>query len=191
MPQTPRSPNASSAHAGPPSDTRPPHGEPGGGNGSNPQDARSSRDVRAVVAANAVLTAIGYVAYPVLLALLFAFDQQLLARCIAVPAAGFATVSIFRSLYDAPRPYELGGPEPPAGKRTRGKSFPSRHTFCMFAIAFTWLVWQPVVGALLLACGCFMAAVRVRLGVHFPRDVVAGAACAAAFSLIGYCVIPW
>lgn len=150
----------------------------------DPQTAR-------LLAVNKILTALGYVAYPALLVLLWFFAPWLLARCIAVPAAGFITVSAFRFLYNAPRPYELGAPQPPTGKLTQGKSFPSRHTFCMFMIACTWLVWKPIVGIILLGCGCIMAFVRVKLGVHFVRDVVAGALCAVAFSLIGYVLIPW
>lgn len=160
--------------------------EPGEG-----RSVASDGGVNALVTANRALTALGYVMYPVLLVLLGLFDQGMLVRCICVPAAGFVVVSAFRYVYDAPRPYELGGPMPPTGKRTKGKSFPSRHTFCMFTIACAWAVWQPVVGAVLLACGCFMACVRVRLGVHFPRDVVAGALCAIVFAIIGYGLIPW
>ena len=145
---------------------------------------------RTLVIANKVLTAIGYAMYPLLLVLLWLFDLPLLPECIAVPAAGFVTLSVFRYIYNAPRPYELGGPMPPTGKATKGKSFPSRHTFCMFMIACTWMLFQPIVGAVLLACGFFMAYVRVKLGVHFLRDVVAGALCAIAFSLIGYLIIP-
>ena len=146
---------------------------------------------KALITANKVLTAIGYAAYPLLLVLLWFFAPWLLARCIAVPAAGFVTLSVFRYLYNAPRPYEVGGPPPLTGKQTKGKSFPSRHTFCMWMIACTWLLFQPIVGIALLLCGCFMAYVRVKLGVHFKKDVIAGALCAIAFSLIGYALIPW
>jgi membrane-associated phospholipid phosphatase len=39
--------------------------------------------------------------------------------------------------------------------------------------------------------GCAMAAIRVVGGVHWPRDVIAGAACALVLAAIGYAVIPW
>ncbi len=154
---------------------------------------------RRVACANKALTALGYVAYPLLLACLWAASPGLLARCIAVPAAGFAVVSAFRRVYDAPRPYENGGPPALVPRSTRGKSFPSRHAFSMFTIAFAWMVWRPafapalgpVVGAVLAACAVVMALARVALGVHRPRDVAAGALVAAAFSAVGYLVLPW
>lgn len=148
-------------------------------------------NARLLIAANRALTALGYVAYPLLLVLLWIFAPWLLTRCVAAPAAGFVVVSVFRYVYNAPRPYELKGAAPLIPKSTKGKSFPSRHTFCMFMIAFTWMTWMPAIGALLAACAVFMGWVRVALGVHFTRDVVAGFATAALFALVGYVVIPW
>lgn len=145
----------------------------------------------ALIRANRALTALGYIAYPLLLALLAIFDRALLLRCIAVPAAGFLICTLIRNAVDAPRPYEAGGPAPRIPKDTRGKSFPSRHAFCMFTIACTWLTWQPIAGAALLACACIMAAIRVVGGVHYPRDVAAGAALAIAICAAGYLAIPW
>lgn len=149
------------------------------------------RDARTLIAANTALTAIGYVAYPLLLVLLALFDRELLARCIAVPAAGFAICTVMRDVVNASRPYEVTGRPPLIPKDTRGHSFPSRHTFCMFTIACTWLLWQPIVGCALLALACVMAAIRVKGGVHFLRDVIMGAALALAVCAIGYLVIPW
>lgn len=144
-----------------------------------------------LVAANKTLTAIGYIAYPLLLVLLAVLDQGLLVRCIVVPAAGFIICTIIRNAVDAPRPYEEGGPAPLIPKDTCGKSFPSRHTFCMFTIACTWLLWQPIVGAILLACACAMGVIRVIGGVHHLRDVLAGAALAIIVCAVGYLAIPW
>ena len=152
-----------------------------------------------VAAANKALTAIGYIAYPLLLALVWAFSPQLLARCIVVPGAAFVVLSAFRYLYDAPRPYENGGPAALVPKSTHGRSFPSRHTFCMFMIAFAWMTWQPAsapaigpaIGCVLTAGAIVMACARVALGVHYPRDVIAGGIAAAVFSALGYLAFPW
>lgn len=144
-----------------------------------------------LIIANRALTAIGYVAYPSLLVLLAIFDRGLLVRCIAVPAVGFIICTLIRNAVNAPRPYEVTGVPPRIPKDTRGRSFPSRHTFCMFTIACTWLVWQPIVGCVLLALACIMAAIRVIGGVHFLRDVLAGAGLAIALCAAGYLLIPW
>lgn len=142
---------------------------------------------------NKALTVLGYVSYPLLLALLFVFDRGLLAGCVAVPAAGFIVLSVARRIIDAPRPYEGEGGRPALiGKSTQGRSFPSRHTFSMFMIAFAWMSWVPqgvVFGCVLALCACALAVARVALGVHHVRDVVAAAVVALAFSLIGYLLL--
>ncbi len=142
---------------------------------------------------NKALTALGYVAYPTLLILLFFFDRVLLVRCISVPAIAFVVVTVIRSVYNAPRPYETPGVEPLFPKSTLGKSFPSRHTFCMFMIAFSWMTWVPwglIVGGILTVLACVMARIRVLARVHFARDVIAGALFAALFAVVGYLVLP-
>lgn len=147
--------------------------------------------VRCLRAANAVLTGVGYVAYPTLLLLLALLAPGLLLRCLVIPAVGFAICTVMRSFVNAPRPYERLGAAPLIPKDTRGKSFPSRHAFCMFTIAYSWLVWQPAAGIILFAMACLLAAIRVLGGVHFPRDVVAGAILASIVCGVGYCCIPW
>lgn len=149
-----------------------------------------SRSVRAIALTNRVLTITGYIAYPVLLIALAVWQPSLLTREILVPAIGFVAVSVFRNLYNAPRPYEVSGKPPLIPKSTKGKSFPSRHTFCMFMIAMGWLRWIPVVGMALISCGCIMAVMRVMLGVHYPKDVIAGALIAILFGIIGFWAIP-
>ncbi|WP_241156461.1 MULTISPECIES: phosphatase PAP2 family protein [unclassified Adlercreutzia] len=195
------------------------------------------RAARALLAANKLLTCVGYVAYPLLLALLAASALAggasagelaaaggvgagelatgaaggaasaeaagangdagaahtgalaawwPLACCVAVPSVLFAACSLFRRVVNAPRPYEALPIDPLIKKDTRGKSFPSRHAFSMFTIAAAWMTFQPVVGAALMAAGAFMGGVRVLGGVHYPRDVIAGAASALVLSAAAY-----
>lgn len=148
----------------------------------------SKQQITVITWINKTLTVVGYVAYPLLLVLLCIFDPWLLPQDIVMPAAGFAAVTIVRHIVNAPRPYENGGKPALIDKQTKGHSFPSRHTFCMFMIAYTWLDWQLAVGIVLLVCSVVMAVCRVVLRVHFPRDVIAAAILATAFAILGYWV---
>ena len=69
---------------------------------------RRPRAVAAMKGINRALTALCYGMYPLLLAWLFVQEDGRFWRCLAVPAISFAAVSVFRKLYNAPRPYELG-----------------------------------------------------------------------------------
>jgi membrane-associated phospholipid phosphatase len=144
-----------------------------------------------LIVANKILTGVGYIAYPLLLVCLFFMQPEKLVPCVAVPGVSFVLVSLFRRAVNAPRPYEVTGTPPLIPKSTQGKSFPSRHTFCMFMIAASWLNLCAAAGVALMISGCAMAAIRVVGGVHWPRDVIAGAACALVLATIGYAVIPW
>ena len=132
--------------------------------------------IRALGRLNKALTLLCYVCYPLLLGLvLFRWPGGLFLRAILVPGVSFVAVSVFRAVLSAPRPYEVLDIDPLIRKDTKGKSFPSRHVFSVFVIAATWLYFYPMVGVFFLAAGVLLAAVRVLGGVHFPRDVLAGA----------------
>ena len=139
---------------------------------------------------NKVLTGICYVLYPLLVALLVFTRDPLLVRAVLVPGISFAALTLLRRTCSAPRPYEVLDIDPLIRKNTRGKSFPSRHTFSCFVIAFTWLEYCLPVGIALLAAGVILAVTRVLGGVHFPRDVIAAALLAAACALVGFHLIP-
>lgn len=144
-----------------------------------------------MIVANRLLTAIGYIAYPLLLVLLVFTDQQLLLRSILVPTCGFCLCTVLRTVINAPRPYETSDVQPMIPKTTSGKSFPSRHTFCMATIAYTWMLYQPLVGAFLLVGAVCMAVIRVKACVHHVSDVVAALILATAVCAIGYLAVPW
>ncbi|MDU5613732.1 MAG: phosphatase PAP2 family protein [Slackia sp.] len=147
---------------------------------------RDSRTKSLVLHVNSLLTAVGYIAYPLLLVLLAATGNPLLVRAVAVPAAAFVAVSLLRRVLNAPRPYEKDGIDPIIYKDTKGRSFPSRHAFSMAMIAMTWMAWMPAVGSALLIASAFMATVRVVGGVHYPKDVIAGIAVAVICGIAGF-----
>lgn len=118
------------------------------------------------------LTAFVYLAAGIFL--VWQGDQRVIPL-VAAPAVSFLLVSFFRGRYDAVRPYEKYGFVPLVPKDTQGKSFPSRHVFSIFVIAtVTCYIWL-LPGILLLLLGMILALLRVVMGVHFPKDVLAGA----------------
>jgi membrane-associated phospholipid phosphatase len=104
-------------------------------------------------------------------------------------ALPFVILSLLRRVINAPRPYELYEFFEAPPKRKKGKSFPSRHAFSIFAIGTLCLFVNPLLGALTLALGILMCIFRVLLGIHFVRDVVAGAIVGVACSLIGALIL--
>ncbi len=92
-----------------------------------------------------------------------------------IPAAGFGLLSLVRRRLNRPRPYELYDLDPLIERDGSGESFPSRHAFSAFTIAAAWLTTAPLVAVFLLVAACLVGVCRVLGGVHFPRDVVAGA----------------
>ena len=150
----------------------------------------STRD-RFILAANSILTKAVYMLYPLLLIYLAATHltdtEPGFVPALVVPGVSFVLVSIFRALYNAPRPYEMPGARPPLIKKdSPGKSFPSRHIFSIFIIAVTFFQVWPAAGAAIGAAGALLAYCRVRGGVHFPKDVIAGAAAGIGCGIIGY-----
>lgn len=110
----------------------------------------------------------------------------LLYRCILVPGVSFIIVSLFRKIASAQRPYEVYGFVPALKKDTKGKSFPSRHVFSIFMVAFTYFLVNIPIGIVLMAFGLVLGIIRVVGGVHFVRDVVAGALMAFFIATISY-----
>ena len=139
-----------------------------------------------VVWSDRILTKTVYLAYPVFLIVLFMHRDAGLLRAVLVPGVSFVLVSVFRRICNAPRPYTVFDTPPVIKKETLGKSFPSRHIFSIFVIAATVFRFYPAAGTVLGAAGIVMASARVAGGVHFPRDVIAGAAIGIICSVIGF-----
>lgn len=127
--------------------------------------------------ANRGLTLVFYGAYGLLLGWL-ALGMGMPLRVvplITVPGAAFLLVSWYRRRTDAPRPYEYCPLDPLIAREGKGQSFPSRHGFSAFTIATCWFAASAPVAVGLLVAAAALGACRVLGGVHFPRDIVAGA----------------
>ena len=150
---------------------------------SNPERAKRATSL------NHVLTALVFCVYPLYLFMLFTDKNPWLWRAIFVPAVSFVILTIVRKIINAPRPYEKFQIPPVLEKDTKGKSFPSRHVFSVFIIAMTIFYEHPSAGILLGIIGICLGVVRVFVGVHEPRDIVAGAVFGIACGVVGYYVI--
>ena len=155
------------------------------------------KSVKRMEVLNKILTAITYVVYIVLvvsqlvvwLMSMFGADvscQIVFWSVLLVPAIGFVGVTLFRKIFNAKRPYQLLDIQPLLSRRKEGQSFPSRHAFSIFMIAMAvGYVWLPL-GIVFAVLGVLLACVRVIGGVHFPKDVIAGAVIAVVWGLAGF-----
>lgn len=95
-----------------------------------------------------------------------------------------ALAQIVSRLVDRPRPFVAD----PSGvhlfaRHVADASFPSDHATAAFAIAMAVLLRNRPLGIVVLGLAVVLAAGRVALGVHYPSDVIAGAALGAAAAL--------
>lgn len=137
---------------------------------------RQERGAKVLIITDKIITAVVFLSYPSLLLYLFwkgSFFRCFL--CIMIPAVSFLFVSFFRKKYFAPRPYEVLDILPLIKKETKGKSFPSRHVFSAFMIGMTFFYIDLFLGIAICFLGALLAYIRVVGGVHFPKDVLAGA----------------
>ena len=152
---------------------------------------------KTVIALNHWLPAVPFVSYPVLLVLLnlqwfrllgtaAALDfMQLIARAILVPAFVFLGGTLLRAKLNFPRPYEQPGFTPLVEKETVGHSFPSRHALSAAVLAAVWLYFYPAAGVCMTVVALLICVLRVIAGVHFIRDVAAGAVLGFALGAVG------
>lgn len=151
---------------------------------------RNPAALRALLGVNTGLKYLCYTLYPILLLLVAFYEPTLLIKEILVPAVSFIVVSALRAVYNEPRPYETLSIDPLIHKETKGRSMPSRHIFSIFMIAMAWLAFVPWMGVVLLLAGCVLGVCRVIGGVHYPRDVIVGAALGIISGIVGFWMIP-
>lgn len=143
--------------------------------------------VKAVILGNKGFTALVYAAYTLLaLWALFRLPLPQSARVITVPTAGFLLGTALRTALNRPRPYEVLGLPALGKKKTKGQSFPSRHVFCAAVISTAFWYVSTVLGVVFAAVAVLLAALRVAIGVHWVRDVLAGLAFGWGIGIIGF-----
>ena len=127
--------------------------------------------------------------YSLMLAMLLGRRSEAVRPVLHMALVGAACTLIYKLLKRRtlrPRPYEaLGGVAAGAGVLD-AFSFPSGHT--LHAVAFTLVatVYYPMLALPLALFTLLTAASRVALGLHYPSDVLAGAAIGATVAGLSF-----
>ncbi len=128
---------------------------------------------------------IGVASYCALLFLSFYSSVPEGLAVLLTAAIPFFFVGFIRAKINAPRPYELYDFYEKRPKEREGRSYPSRHAYSIFVIAMLAVYYSIPLAVALFALGIALCISRVLLGIHFIRDVAAGALLGIAAGALG------
>lgn len=116
------------------------------------------------------------------------------ARAAVAATAGTALAlalgRLISELVQRPRPFVDHPALHVYGSRAADFSFPSDHATAAFAIATAIVLRSRGWGAVALLMAAVLSVGRVIIGVHYPTDVIAGAALGSAAALALWLVVP-
>ena len=127
--------------------------------------------------------------YAILVASSFVDSVRIGITMLMLGGAPFVIVTLARRWINAPRPYELYDFYEKRPKDKIGQSFPSRHTFSAFTVAVLSYILSPWLAVALGVLGVALAVSRVLLGMHFIRDVAAGALIGIISGIVGLIIL--
>ena len=133
----------------------------------------------------------GFIWYALILALPLRYGAAGVRPAIVMAvtgALGVALYTLLKHLAARERPFITHSTIDPAAAPLDRYSFPSGHT--LHAVSFAWQASAhfPQLGWVLLPLTALIAGSRVVLGLHYPSDVLAGAAIGAALAELGMSV---
>jgi undecaprenyl-diphosphatase len=98
---------------------------------------------------------------------------------------GLAMAAVISRLVDRPRPFVAHpGSVHLFAKHAADPGFPSDHATAAFAIAVALLLRSRRWGLVALVAAIVLAVTRVAMGIHYPTDVLAGAALGGAAAIV-------
>jgi undecaprenyl-diphosphatase len=130
----------------------------------------------------------GLVWYALILVLPLAYGQAAVRPAIVMAltgALGVLVYALLKRLFVRERPFITHAAIDRAAAPLDRYSFPSGHT--LHAVSFTWqaCVHFPELAWVLVPLAALIAGSRMVLGLHYPSDVLAGAAIGAALAELG------
>jgi len=130
--------------------------------------------------------------YALMLALLLAQGAEAALPVLHMACVGLVCTFLYRLLKQGtlrPRPYEVHAHIAAGATPLDRFSFPSGHT--LHAVAFTVVAtaYFPQLAPPLAAMTLAVAASRIVLGLHYPSDVLAGAALGASVALVSLSLV--
>jgi undecaprenyl-diphosphatase len=110
--------------------------------------------------------------------------QRAATQALLTLVASHLVVQAIKRTVGRPRPsrHDDGTPRAWALEPDRF-SFPSGHSAAAMSVALVYAIAFPAIAPVLLPIALFVGFSRVRLGVHYPGDVLAGQVIAAATAL--------
>ena len=128
----------------------------------------------------------GILWYGLMLGLLLAHGADAAQAVVHMTGAGLASTLLYRILKQGtlrPRPCEVHAHIAAGAVPLDRFSFPSGHTRHAVAFSLVAAAYFPALGPLLAVATFAIAASRIVLGLHYPSDVLAGAALGAVVAL--------
>lgn len=133
---------------------------------------------------------------PILIALLLLIfykkDRRVgLSTTVGLLLAFIVCNLVLKNLFNRARPCDIWTEVETIVNRPHDSSFPSGHTNASFAVASAIILRNKKWGIFAIIVALLIAISRMYLFMHFPTDVLAGAANGFIWALISYFVINW
>lgn len=127
--------------------------------------------------------------YTIMLGILLTQGESGVMQCLHMASAGLAGTLLYKWLKGKtlrPRPYEVHQDIWLTGRPLDRFSFPSGHTLHAVLFNMILMAYYPILACLVLPFTIMVAISRVVLGLHYPSDVLAGAAIGAMVAMLSF-----
>lgn len=119
-------------------------------------------------------------------------SAKMMAAALIAPVSTVVAVAVNQPIVShvaAARPYVVHPTALVLVAKSADPSFPSDHAIMAGAVAAGLLLVSWRLGVVAVMCALMMAAARVYVGAHFPRDVIAGLALGAVVALVVWLIL--